>query len=122
MFREDVTLAITVPQSLVQLLRQAQLLPQPERYASQELSEPARRVGEVRLEQAIEFEQRLIVKSDVREVFWSNACCFEAVVDGVRREARVVLDARETLFLRSRDDDAVANDGRGAVVIEGGDA
>ena len=39
-----------------------------------------------------------------------------------RGKARVVLLAREALFLRGGDDLAVLDQGRGAVVVEGGDA
>ena len=60
--------AILVSQSLPQLTRQVQFLFQPERQRLAKRAVAARRECEVRLEQALEFRDRLIVEANVVEV------------------------------------------------------
>ena len=59
---------------------------------------------EIRFEDSLEFEQRFVVEADGPDVLDSDAGLAEAVVDRVTREPRVPLLARETIFLRGRDD------------------
>ena len=95
----------------------------PERAGLEERGEAARRGAEIGLEHALELEQRLVVEADGLEVV-RRRCRppRQAVVDGVGREARVALLAREALLLRRGDDLAVAQQARGAVVVERRDA
>jgi hypothetical protein len=48
---------------------------------------------------AVKFEQRLVVKHDVIELCRSDARFGEAVVSGVTRQSRVVFLARKSFFL-----------------------
>ncbi len=75
---------------------------------------------EIGFEQALELQERLVVEDDVVDVVELDA--------GLRRgntaialcgKAGIVLLAREALLLRGRDDLAVLDQRRGAVVIEG---
>src|SRR5690242_10654024 len=107
---------------VVQLAVHVQLVLRPERARLEERSEAARCDGEVRLEDPLELEERLIVESDAREIVRRDPSGSEAVVDRVRGEARVALLSCEALFLRGRDDLAIAQQARRAVVVKRGDA
>ena len=69
---------------------------------------PLRRIGEVGLEQPLELDERLVVEDDVVDVVERDLAFAQAILDRVGREVGVVLLAREALFLRGRDDLAVA--------------
>ena len=99
-----------------------QLFPDPDRDRHRERSEAARREAEIGFEQPLEFQERLLVEHDIIDVLERDTGLFEAIANRVDRKARVVLLAREALFLRRRDDLAVDQQRRGAVVIEGGNA
>ena len=71
---------------------------------------------------AVQRANRVVIEDHGIQVGGFNQRLAEAVVDGVRREAGVVLPAGETLFLRGRDDLVVARDGRRGVVVEGREA
>ena len=118
---EDLALVAEV---LAQLPVGEELLLDPERAGHEERAgSPRGRRAEVGLQDPLELEQRLVVEADVGEIRRSR--CRPAsrqYVDGVAREGGVALLPREPLFLRRGDDLAVAQQARGAVVIEGGDA
>ncbi len=76
---------------------------------------------ELGADDAVEGEEGEVVEDDGGELFGLDEGLSEAVVDGVAREAWVVLLAREALLLRGGDDLAVADEGRGRVVVEGRD-
>ena len=99
-----------------------QLLLEPERHRHPERAEAARREGQIGFEQALEFQERLVVERNLIDLVETDAGLFEAVVNGAMRESRVVLLAREALFLGGRNDLAIAHERRGAVVVERGDA
>ena len=70
--------------------------------------------------QAFEFDERLIVKSDVIEILHLAAGLAQAVLDGVFGEIRVVLYAREALLACGSDEAAVANETRSGIVKKSG--
>jgi hypothetical protein len=99
-----------------------ELVLHPHRQRGAERAEAARREGEVGLEQPLELEERLVVEGDVVDLGELRAGRFQAGADRLVREGRVVLLAREALFLRGGDHLAVAQQRRGAVVVVRGDA
>src|SRR6266540_158446 len=107
--------------ALPDLVRQPYLVLEPDRHRAEEARDSPGSGREVRVHQPLELAERLVVEHDVREVAGRDAGLTIAVVDGVTRVAVVVLLASEALFLRSRNDLAVAKERRGAVVIEGAD-
>ena len=102
------------------LLEQLVLHPHGQRLAKGR--ESARRERQIRLEQALELQERLVVEGDMVEIAGRQAGFLEAVAHGVLGKTIVVLLARETLFLRGRDDLAVHHEGGGRVVVVRGDA
>ncbi len=104
-------------QLVLQQVLQEQLLPQPHRDRHLERFVPARREREVGLQQALELEQWLVVKRDQVDLVEADARLRQAVLEGVAREARIVLLARKALLLRRGHDLAVGHHrGRGVVV------
>ena len=74
---------------------------------------------EIRLQDPLELDQRLLVEDDVVEVGGGDAGFRQAVPDGVPRVAEVVLLPGEPLLLSGGDDVAVLDQGGRAVVVEG---
>ncbi len=99
-----------------------ELLAHPERHRLQEGAEAAWREVEVRLEEALELQERLVVEGDGVERGGLDAPLLQAPESGLAREAGVVLLPREALFLRGRDDLAVDDEGGGGVVVVGREA
>ena len=91
----------------------------PERHRLPERGEPARRVLEIRLEEALELHERLVVERHVVELLGGEPSRLEAVARGVRGKLRVVLLAGEALLLRGGDDLPVDEKTRGRVVVVG---
>ncbi|KAH2820923.1 hypothetical protein KXV85_003017 [Aspergillus fumigatus] len=76
--------------------------------------------GHQRSHDAVEREQRIVVENDGGELGGLDLRLFEAVVDGVRREARIVLLPAEPLLLCGGDNDAIADErGRGVMIERG---
>jgi hypothetical protein len=98
-----------------------ELLAQPDRHRHAELAEAARRRRYVGLEEPLELDERLLVEHDRVDLGQRDAALAEAIAHGVRREAGVVLAAREALFLRGRDGRPVHHERGGAVVVVGRD-
>jgi len=94
---------------------------EPDRHGRHEGSDPARREPEVGLEQALEFQKRLVVKGDMTQLLERHAALPQAVTHGVPREAGVMFPASEALFLRRGDDLSVSQKAGGAVVVVGRD-
>jgi hypothetical protein len=82
------------------------------------ISAAAGRNGEVRLQDAMKLEQRLLVEGDRFEIAARDSRFGQAVADGIIREAPVVLDPAEAFLLRRGDDVSVADDAGRRVVIE----
>src|SRR5205823_4199234 len=86
-----------------------------------ERAEAAWRITKIRFQQAIELQQRLIVKDDTVERAQIDGARIDARSDRVRREAIIVLATRKTLLLGRRDYVAVVDQGRRAIMKVGGD-
>src|SRR5688572_6357570 len=99
-----------------------ELLFEPDRNRLEERAKTRRGECEIGLEQPLEFEHRLVVKAHVVELPRSESRLPQAVIHGVLRKLRVVLFARESLFLRGGNDLAVDDERRGRVVVERGNA
>jgi hypothetical protein len=64
---------------------------------------------DVRLEDALELEQRLVIESDERQVIDPDAALPQAELHGLGRERRITLLAGEPLLGARRDDLAIAD-------------
>ena len=69
----------------------------------------------------LEGQRRIVVVDDRGQLFLRDPRLFQAIVDGIVREAAIILDAREALFLRRGHNLAIANQSRSRVVIEARD-
>ena len=111
------------PPAVAQLLPDALGHPEavrdPERHRLPERGESARGVLEVRLEEALEFQERLVVEGHVVELAGRETSGFEAIPRGASGKLRVVLLAGEALFLRRSHDLPVNEKTRGRVVVVG---
>ena len=101
-----------------QQVLQEKLLPQPQGDRHTEGPEPARREGQVGLEQALELEEGLVVEDDAVNTAQPEPGLAHAVADRVSGKPGIVLLAREALFLRRSDDMAVFDQRGRAVVVE----
>ena len=91
----------------------------PNRHRSPKRDQAAWRGREIRREQPFEFQKRFFVERDEIELGGAGETGFaQAVVDRMPGESGVVLSPRESLFLRSRHDLAVAHETGSAVVIK----
>ena len=99
-----------------------QLFAEPDGHRHDEAADAARRERQLGLEQALEFQHRLVVEGDEVELLGAEPRLVQTVRDGVARKPRVVFFPREPLFLRGRDDIAIDDDRGGAVVIKGGNS
>ena len=99
-----------------------ELLAEPHGHRHEEGARPARRDGQVRLEDARELAHRLVVEAHVIEAARLDARLSQAELDRAVWERRVVTLAREPLLLRRRDDDPVTHEARCAVMVVGGEA
>ena len=97
-----------------------ELVVHPERHRTQKRTQALWRVRQITLQQAFEFQDRLVVERDVIQVIRGDASLAKAERRGRFRKAMVVLLAREPFFLRGGDDLAVADQAGGGVVIERG--
>ncbi len=96
-----------------------QLLLDPDRDGYAEGPKAARRERDIRFEQSLELEKRLVVERHAVDVARGDSGLIETVGNGAPRIAGVVLLAREAFFLRCGDNPSAVDEGRGAVVIEG---
>src|SRR5262249_35337228 len=87
-----------------------------------ERGEPSRGEGQIRLEQSLEFQERLVIEGYVVDLVRSDACLLKAGHHGLARESRVVLLSREPFLLGRRDDATVHSHGGRGVGVVGGDA
>ena len=95
-----------------------QLLPQPQRQRHAERREAARAVGEVGLQQALEFDEWFVVEDDAIDVLELDVAGVQAIVDCEPRVASIEFFPGEALFLCRGNDAAVLDQRCGAVVIE----
>src|SRR5436190_18332948 len=68
-------------------------LPDPKRHGHQKRAQSRRHVCEITVQNAVELQKRLLVKSDQREVGNFNAPFAQAIFDSVLRKGSVVLFA-----------------------------
>ena len=97
-----------------------ELLLDPERHGREKRSKPHGGKGQVGLEQSFEFQEGLFIESHVVEILRADIPLAKAEGHGTGWEGRVVLLARESLFLGRRNDLAVADQASGTVVIKSG--
>src|SRR5688500_18782431 len=121
-FRFPVSVSLERLQLLQQRVSLEELVFHPDRQRLAEGREPARREGEVGLEQPLELQKRLIVEGDVVELRGREPGDLQAGLDGVVRKVGVVLLAREALLLRRRHHLAVDDQRRSAVMVVSRDA
>ena len=95
-----------------------EFLSYPQRQRHLKRTVPRRSKGQISFQEPFEFKKWLVVKHDVVERLEFHACFGQTVIHGVPRETGVVLLTRETFFLRRRHYLTVANQSRGAIVIE----
>ena len=122
MFGEDVGILVAMIQPPVQFSGGVEFLFEPERQSLEEKSEAVGRVGYIRLEQSVELEERLVVKSHIIQVLRLDSSFTQTVVQSMFWEAMIMFLPGETLFLRSGNELPVADQTGRAVMIEGGDA
>ena len=73
------------------------------------------------LQAALQLTQRFFVENDEIELASPDACELQAESNRIGRERLIMLAPGETLLLARRDDDAVANQCRGGIMIVAGD-
>ncbi len=99
-----------------------QLFVRPDRKRLRKRAKPTRSQREIGLEEALEFQERLIIEYEIIDVIDVHSSCIETVSHRVARETLVMPDAGKPLLLGGRNDLSVANQRRGAVMIEGRNA
>src|SRR5437016_14103190 len=99
-----IELLIEFPKLLSQQALLEQLFLQPQRNRHLEGAETCRRQRDIGLEQPLEFQERLVVESDMVDVGKPRACGLQTIADRMHRKRRVVFLAREAFFLRGGDD------------------
>ena len=114
--------AACLPELGANQVRHPELFLHPKRQGFEEGTEAGGSVVEVGLEETIEFQQRFVVEANVVELVGFYPCFAQAVACGVERETVVMLDARESLFLRRGHDLTINDQAGGRVVIKSGDA
>ena len=122
MFGKDNPPREPAAQSVADFAAQMQLLPQPDRQRRQKRSKAARRECQIRFNQPVELQQRLLVEADIVQPIGRQPGFVQTVVHRQRGKAGVMLDPREPLFLRRGDDLPIHNQGGRGVVVERGDA
>src|SRR6185503_5837999 len=116
---ENVSLVV---QGLAELSIDEQLVLDPEGAGLEERGKAAGSDAEIRFQDPLELEQRLVVERDAVELARPEADRGQAVVDRAGGKGRVTLLPGEPFLLRGRDDVTVAQQARGAVVIERGNS
>ncbi len=89
------------------LVRQPQLAAKPQRHRHDVGAQAARRGSDVGLQQPLELQQRLFIKTDEIELPGGNASLAQAIRHRVRGKRRIVLLAGEALFLRRGHDASI---------------
>src|SRR5512145_1077904 len=113
-------LSIIAVKALPNLPVMKKLFLDPQRAGLHELRDAARCHAKIRLEDALKFQERLVVETDVRQIFDSYFAKIKTILDRIRRERSVALLARETFLLSSRDNLSVAQKARCTIVVERG--
>src|SRR2546430_4445971 len=109
-----------IAERFAQLPVHEELVLQPHRRRLEKRHEPSGGDSEIRIENALELEERLVVKADERQISGRDAARPQTILHGVRREGGVPLLARKPLLLCRDEDRAVPEQAGGAVVVERG--
>ena len=80
---------------------------------------PSRGDGQVRLQDALKFEQRFVVEADRGQIPYRNAALLQAVLDRSGGKPGIALDPGKPLLLGGGDNVAIPQQASSAVVIEG---
>jgi hypothetical protein len=115
-----IELRVERAQLIAQQLLLKQLLFQPEGDRHAEGAKSPGCEGDVSFEQALEFEEWLIVKRDVVHFAKADAALVQAIGERMVRETGIMVRAREAFLLGSGDDLSVDDERRCTVVIECG--
>src|SRR5215831_4448283 len=107
---------LVAPESVPQIMVGVQLLLDPERAGHQERPKPFWGDTEIGLKDALELEQRLVVKNHVGEVLDRDLRLLQAETNRVPGKRVVALLACKTLLLRRCDDFAIAYQTRRTIV------
>ena len=84
--------------------------------------ESHRREGEICFQESLEFQQRLVVKHNIVQVFRLDFALAQAVIHGMGREIGVVFFSGKALLLRRRHKAVVHHENRSAIVVISRDA
>src|SRR5260370_14031169 len=106
------------PKGVPELAVHIELVLQPHWCGLEERLEAAGGYAEIRLQNALELEKRLVVEANKRQIGGPNPDSVEAVFHRLGRERCVALLPREPFLLRSSDDLAVAQQTSRTVVVE----
>ncbi len=111
---------------ILELLKEKRLLEQlffqPYGHGHEKRPQSFRSKGQVRLEQALELQQRLVVEHNVGQIRQPDSARIQTITHRVLRKARVMFFSGEAFFLRGSDDLAVFHQTSCAVVIKGGNS
>src|SRR5436305_4061923 len=95
----------------------------PDRDRFQKRAQTKRRASYVGGKKPIAFQKWLFVEGDeIQFLALGNSAFAQTVINRVPRKSGIVFLSGETFFLRRRDDDSIADETRGAVVIKRGKA
>ena len=97
---------------------QEQLGPKPYWHGLQERSQADGSELKIGGKKAFEFDEGLFIETDKGDILDRDPCFLQAIVHRVFGEGCVVLKARKALFLCRRDDGAVFDQTRRAVVVK----
>jgi len=115
---EDIPTPPSTAQGPVDLAGQVELASEPHGDADQELPEAHRGVGDVGLQEPLEAKQGLLVEDHEVDLLLAEAPGLQAIGDCVGRKSSIMLLAGEPFLLRSSQDPALPDQGRGTVVVE----
>jgi len=110
-------LAVVAGNLLAQVLGHPQLFADPQRHRHHVRTEAARRAGDIRGQQPLELDERLLVEGDVIQLCGGDARFAQAVLDSPCRKRRIVLLAGEPFFLRGGDDPSVLDEDRRRIMV-----
>src|SRR2546425_5416987 len=112
--------ALEFPQSVLQQAFTEELSPQPQGHRHAKRLEPAWRKRQIRLDQPLKLQERLVVEDDAIHAAQPGAALGQAVADRVGGKPGIVLLAREAFLLRRSNDLAVLDQCRSAVMVKRG--
>jgi hypothetical protein len=95
-----------------------ELLAHPQRHREAERRKTPWRKREIRLEQPLELDERLLVKHDLVDVAQRSTCVLQAIADRFGRKALVMLLTREALLLSGSEDRPILDQRSRTVVVE----